>query len=191
MQPLDNERQLIQQAQQKDKEAVALLYDGYVQAIFRYVRYRVESDYEAEELTAEVFVRMVRGLSRYRDEGAPFGAWLYRIAGNLITDHYRGRKRKQEQLSESQVSDETDPFGKAARAEEYARLHRALKQLPSDYQTVLILRFIEELPYEAVARSMNKTEQAARVLQHRALKALGERLGATGVQALLRAGEVI
>ena len=117
MEPLANEGQMIAQAQAGDKEAVSTLYEAYVQAIHTYIGYRVESDMIAEDLTAEVFLRMVQGLPKYRDSGAPFGAWLYRIAATQIADHYRHNKRIVE-LSENQPSDDTDPFGKAAKSEE-------------------------------------------------------------------------
>jgi RNA polymerase sigma-70 factor (ECF subfamily) len=179
MEPLANEGQLIAQAQQGDKAAVGALYEGYVQAIHSYISYRVESNEIAEDLTAEVFVRMVEGLPHYRDSGAPFGAWLYRIASTRVADHYRHNKRIVE-LSDNQPSDDTDPFGKAAKKEEQARLREALAALSPDFQTLLILRFMQGQSHELVAAALNKSEAAIRVMQHRALKALAQQLGASG-----------
>src|SRR5215831_19905224 len=123
MQPRPDERQLILQAQQGDKNAVGALYDAYVQAIYRYVSYRVESDQVAQDLTAEVFLRMVQGLPRFKDTGAPLGAWLFRIAATQITDHYRQRHRvKAAPLSDNQLSEGTDPFGSLEDEEERAQL---------------------------------------------------------------------
>ena len=177
MEPLANEGQLIAQAQAGDKAAVSALYEAYVQAIHTYIGYRVESDNLAEDLTAEVFLRMLQGLPHYRDSGAPFGAWLYRIAATQIADYYRRNKRIVE-LSDNQPSDDTDPFGKAAKSEERKRLREALAMLPPDYQTLLILRFMQEQPHQVVAAALNKSEAAIRVMQHRALNALAEHLGA-------------
>lgn len=178
MQPLANERDLIARAKTGDREAVSALYEGYTQAIFRYISYRVESDTLAEDLTAEVFLRMVRGLPRYEDSGAPFGAWLYRIAATQIAEHYRRKRRTPaEPISDAQPSDDTDPFGKSAKAEERERLRAALAALPADYQTLLIMRFMQELSHEAVAQVLDKSEGAIRVMQHRALKALAQQLG--------------
>jgi RNA polymerase sigma-70 factor (ECF subfamily) len=180
MEPLPDERQLIARARTGDKEAVSALYEGYAQAIFRYISYRVESDMIAEDLTADVFLRMVQGLPRYQDTGAPFGAWLYRIAANQVTDHHRQKRRIAEPLSENQPSDDTDPFGKTARQQEQANLRRALAALPEDYQTLLILRFMQGLPHNEVAGILNKSDASIRVMQHRALKALAKELGAEG-----------
>lgn len=189
MQPLPNEGQLISQAQAGDKAAVSTLYEAYVQAIHTYIGYRVESDMIAEDLTAEVFLKMVQGLPRYRDIGAPFGAWLYRIAATQVADHYRHHQRIVD-LSENQATDDTDPFGKAAKKEERQRLRQALAALPTEYQTLLILRFMQNQPHSMVAAALNKSEAAIRVMQHRALKALATELGAdTKVRSYLRGEE--
>jgi RNA polymerase sigma-70 factor, ECF subfamily len=177
MEPLPDERQLIARAGRGDKEAVSTLYEGYAQAIFRYISYRVESDMVAEDLTAEVFLRMVQGLPRYQDTGAPFGAWLYSIAATQVADHHRGKRRVAEPLSDSQASDDTDPFGKTAKQQEQAQLRQALATLPEDYQTLLILRFMQGLPHTEVAATMGKSDANIRVMQHRALKALAKALG--------------
>jgi RNA polymerase sigma-70 factor, ECF subfamily len=177
MEPLPDERQLIARAGRGDKEAVSALYQGYANAIFRYISYRVESDMIAEDLTAEVFLRMVQGLPRYQDTGAPFGAWLYRIAATQLADHHRSKKRRAEPLSDNQPSDDTDPFGKTAKAQEQAQLRQALASLPQDDQNLLILRFMQGLPHTEVAVILGKSDAAIRVMQHRALKALAKALG--------------
>jgi RNA polymerase sigma-70 factor (ECF subfamily) len=185
MQP---ESALIAAARQGDRDAISELYAAHVQAIFRYIAYRVDSDATAEDLTSEVFLRMVKNVSTYSDTGAPFAAWLYRIAANLITDHYRqNRHTSPEALPEDLVTDETDPFGRAAQAAEREVLRRALQTLPPDFQTLLILRFMEGLPNAEVAAALEKSEGAVRVMQHRALKALAQSMGADGkVRSYLR-----
>ena len=185
MQP---ESALIAAARQGDREAISELYEAHVQAIFRYIAYRVESDVVAEDLTSEVFLRVVRNIATYQDTGAPFAAWLYRIAANLLTDHYRqNRHTSPDALPEDLVTDETDPFGRTAQAAERDILRGALKTLSPDFQTLLILRFMEGLPIAEVAAALAKSEGAVRVMQHRALKALAQALGADGkVRSYLR-----
>src|SRR5689334_303989 len=152
MNPPPNEQQLVQQAQTGDKEAVSALYEAYAQPIFQYVFYRVESRAVAEDITAEVFLRMVRGLPGYQDLGLPFGAWLFRIAATRIADFYRENKKISVTLiSDEHRSDETDPFDRLDRQEERARLQQALQQLSDDYQNVLILRFMKNLSHAEVA----------------------------------------
>ena len=87
------EHRLIERAQQGDPDAIAGLYRQYVQAIARYVAYRVPDEETVEDLTADVFLRMVEGLPGYQVTGAPFEAWLYRIAATRIADFYRQRQR--------------------------------------------------------------------------------------------------
>jgi len=178
MEPAPDEQQVISRAKQGDKNAVSALYRRYVQAIYRYVSYRVESDAIAEDLTSEVFLHMVQGLPHYQQTEAPLGAWLFRIAANQIADYYR-RKRHvtSEPISDDRPSDDTDPFGKLEDEEERTQIREALKMLPDDYQTLLILRFMQQLPHSEVAAIMRKSEAAIRVMQHRALKALAKAIG--------------
>lgn len=173
-----NESQLIARAQAGDQESVSALYEAYTEAIFQYISYRVDTRMVAEDITAEVFLRMVRGLKEYEDRGLPFGAWLFRIAANLVHEYYRQGKRIQVAiLSDNERSEDTDPFDRLARQEERQQLTEALQALPADYQDILILRFMRNLSHAEVAEILEKSEIAVRSLQHRALKALGEQLG--------------
>src|SRR5690606_42102335 len=89
MQPIPDEQELVERARNGDEDAVTLLYEMHVDSIFAYIRYRVPSDMIAEDITSEVFLRMVRSIAGCRVQGAPFRSWLYRIAANLLTDHHR------------------------------------------------------------------------------------------------------
>jgi RNA polymerase sigma-70 factor, ECF subfamily len=181
MQPIPNEAALIQAAQQGDKKAVSTLYEAYAQGIYRYISYRVESDVIAEDLTSEVFLKMIRNLPRFQQTGAPFVAWLYRIAATQVADFYRAGKRyTQQELSDEQANDDTDPLNSIDREEERETLRAALQKLSQDHQNLLILRFMQNLPHHEVAEIMGKSEANIRVMQHRALKALAEQLGADG-----------
>jgi RNA polymerase sigma-70 factor, ECF subfamily len=173
MQPMSNEQVIIAQARQGDEEALSSLYETYLQAIFEYIRYRVDSTVLAEDLTAEVFLRMVRSLPTYEEKGIPFRAWLYRIAANLLIDHYRQKQAHTIiSISEEYENDDTDPLNRLADEERFLRLRQAMRALPADYQDLLVLRFVEELPHGEIAKIMNKTAVALRAMQHRALKAL-------------------
>jgi RNA polymerase sigma-70 factor (ECF subfamily) len=178
MQPSPQERELVVRAQQGDKEAVGILYETYAQVVFRYISYRVESDVIAEDLTSDVFLRMVRSLPEYKDIGAPFGAWLFRIAANRITDFYRGRQTRQAEAIPETYSIDTDLTDRLEDEEERGRLREALRALPEEYQTVLILRFMQDKPHADIAVVVGKSVEAVRVVQHRALKALATQLKA-------------
>jgi len=178
-----NETQLIASAKQGNQEAMSALYEFYAQSIYRYISYRVDSQMVAEDITAEVFLRMVRELPSFEDRGLPFGAWLYKIASNLLKDHYRHTQSKPEvELDESLRNDDTDPFLRIENAQERQRIAEALQTLPSEYQDVLILRFMRGLSHAEVAQILNKSENALRTIQHRALKALGKKLDTTQKQ---------
>lgn len=156
---------------------MTLLYETHVDSIFAYIRYRVPSDTVAEDLTSEVFLRMVRGLAGYRDQGVPFRAWLFRIAANLMTDHYRQHgKNPTLPILESHEGADSDPLDQLMQEDERQHLRRAIQTLPAEYQNLLVLRFVEEMPHTEIALVLNKSAMALRAMQYRALKALAEAL---------------
>jgi RNA polymerase sigma-70 factor (ECF subfamily) len=169
---------LIQQAQRGDREAVATLYRVHVRMIYRYMASRVYSDKDAEDLTAEVFVRMVEALPNYQITGAPFEAWLYRIASSRISDFYRSKANRQsEELPENLTGDEGSYEETMTEAQDVDSLRRALRQLPDEHQTILILRFVERKSHEEVALLLGRSVTAVKSAQHRALSKLTELLG--------------
>jgi RNA polymerase sigma-70 factor (ECF subfamily) len=174
-----SEQQLVVRAQRGDREAVAALYRLHVDAIARYIAYRVPDDAAVEDLTAEVFLRMVEGLPTYRSTGAPFEAWLYRIAAARVADYFRHQARSPEgELDEKSTADVARALElDLAQQEEFATLRAALQQLSDEQQTILLLRFVERKSHEEVARILGKSERAVAVAQHRALKKLAELLG--------------
>lgn len=171
---------LIEHAQNGDTDAVAHLYRRYIPTITRYISYRVSDSAAIEDLTAEVFLRMVEGLPKYQVTGAPFEAWLYRIAAARVATYYRKRERHPEEaLHEQLKSDFTPPELDMMQAEEFDELRTALQQLSEEQQTILILRFVERKSHEHVAQVLDKSERAVATAQHRALKRLAELLGTT------------
>ncbi len=168
-----DERTLIRRAQQGDREAFAELYDLHYPAIFNYFFYRVGDQALAEDLTADLFVRMVEKIGRYRERGRPFLAWLYTIARNLLMDYYRRRPREDTEL----VDDRMLSNGRTLNAEIEHRLSldclsMALQSLTEDQRQVIILRFLERRSIAEVASILKKTAGAVKALQHRALGAL-------------------
>ena len=124
------EHDLIRRAQTGDADAVASLYRRYVAAITRYIGYRVGDESVVEDLTAEVFLHMVEGLPRYRITGAPFEAWLYRIAAARVADYYRhaGREQPEDNL-EMLHSSQPSPESGLQQREELDALRAALSEL--------------------------------------------------------------
>lgn len=162
--------QLVRRAQAGDSIAVATLYETFAQMIYRYIAYRVPTIHDAEDLTAEVFVKMVEGLPSYRVTGAPFEAWLYRIAAARIVDFRRQTSRRpQIELLES-LTDQSPPLEERAQAQqELETLRAGFQYLNDEQQTVLILRFVERKSHEEVAAIISKSVTAVKSIQHRAL----------------------
>ena len=169
-----SESYLIERAKTYDEEALSELYHRHVHAIYRYVFYRVRDQAAAEDLVGDVFVRALEGLPSYQDTGAPFEAWLYRIAHARVVDHYRRQNvRRVTSLDERLAASEgADPDRLAAHSDNARRAWECLPRLTDDQQQVISLRFIAGHSTAEVARLMGKTEGAVKALQNRALASL-------------------
>lgn len=172
-----DEAALVQAAINGDADAFGALYLRYLDAIYRYVRFRVGNTGDAEDLTEQVFLKAWEALPNYRLRGVPFLSWLYRIAHNAVVDFHR-RAASEAPLAEL-ASPAADSHSQGPGAldrlieeSEISLLADAIRRLPEDQQQVIVLRFIEGLSHAEVARVINRSQGACRVLQHRALAAL-------------------
>ena len=164
-------------------EAVGELYDRHHTRIFRYLWSRLRDPHLAEDLTGEVFVRMVRDLPRYRPRGIPFRAWLYRIAHNLAVDQQRLQGRHplvSLDDAESLHAEGQDPEARVERQITVERVERALETLDPTQREVIVLRFLVGLSLREAAAMLDKTVGAIKSLQHRGLVALRAALNAAG-----------
>ena len=169
--PSDDE--LIIRARRGDTAAFGDLYERYLNTIYRYVLYRVSDVAEAEDLTETTFLKAWQALADYRVRDVPFNAWLYRIAHNVIVDQHRTRKDTLSLDQHIEIRDEAaSPEDRLGWHESVESLTLALQQLPPAYQQVLALRFISGLSHAETGRVLGRSEEAVRVLQHRALSAL-------------------
>lgn len=170
---LDDEAKLVQQAQAGNSESFAVLYQAYIQAVHRFVLLRVGEAALAEDITADIFTRAIDGLPRYSNRGLPFGAWLFRIARDRVIDYYRQSARRPTAiLNDGLASDLPNPGTLAESAEMVAALQVALEQLTDEQRDVIQFRFMEDWSLEETARAMNKSANAIKALQHRALNTL-------------------
>jgi RNA polymerase sigma-70 factor (ECF subfamily) len=168
-----DEATLIQRAKEGDPAAFAEIYDRHQPAIYRYILYRVGDAAIAEDLTSEVFVRLVDRIEDFTYQGRPLLAWLYTIAHNLVTDYYRSTERATMiPLDEHLVADVTGPEDATGHTLAQQRLVAAIDQLTEDQRQVILLKFFEGLDNETVARLLGKSCGAVKALQHRALAAL-------------------
>ena len=168
-----SDAELIKEAQAGEVDAYGELYKRYIDIIFRYLRCRVPDEHTAEDLTETVFLRAFEKLDGYKDRGHPFSTYLYRVARNQLVDFYRGQKDEGELDQAADVeSAEMGPEAQLEWGDRRRELLEALGQLPSDYQEIIRLRILLELPTTTVAQWMERSEGATRVLLHRALKSL-------------------
>lgn len=173
-------------AQRGHKEAIARLYRAYASLVYRYMLYRVPEG-EVEDLTAEVFVKMVSDLPSYTYTGAPFEAWLYRIAAARVADYYRQQERhKTTSISENLPQDTLQPEEAYLQQQEIAHIRQLLEKLSEEQRTILLLRFVERKSHEEVALLIGKSVTAVKSLQHRALNRLAGLLGSSKIRHYLR-----
>lgn len=171
-----DESYLVQLAQQGDAEACAVLYDRHYDAVYRYCYYRVSDVELAQDLTSEVFVRMVEKLDMFRVHRRPLLAWLYTIARNLVIDMHRQKGKAMhlplDKASEHSTDGTEDLAHSVDRHLQADCLAASLKHLTEEQRQVILLKFIEGFRNAQVAHLLGKTEGAVKSLQHRALKAL-------------------
>jgi len=175
-----NEEEVLLRASQDDREAFGLLYERYIDRIFNYVYYRTGNIHDAEDLTARVFQRAMNHIRNYTDRGVPFSAWLYRIAHNLVANWHRDRSRKQEiPLDDLPVASARmdHPESSLVRSQEQDSLLRLIRQLPAERQTLLILKFVENMSNAEIGQIMGRSEGAVKSLYHRTLLALRDQIG--------------
>jgi len=165
---------IIRRAQALDPGALAELYDRHFDGIYRYLYTRVRHQADAEDLTEQVFLKMVDSLPRYRPRGVAFSSWLYRIAHNMLVDRYRRSGRNPVELTE-QVRDsrpQGDPAAMAQNSEDRRRLLEAMRRLTPEQQQVIAMRFIDNLDVDEIARLTRRRPGAIHSMQHRALASL-------------------
>jgi RNA polymerase sigma-70 factor, ECF subfamily len=178
------ERRLIEAAQ-SDPARFADVYEKYFELVYAYVGRRVRNRAEAEDLTGEVFRKALASLPRFKWRGAPFAAWLFRIASNMIADRLK-RVAKEVPLDESGapsgralVSKSADPSQQKdlEDGERRATLFRLVDQLAEDQGRVLAMRFAEDKSIREIAEALGRSEGAVKQLQFRALENLRAKLG--------------
>ena len=167
----------------KDPTAFGELYQRYVDRIYAYIYHRVGNEQDTEDLTARTFYRALDKFDSYEDRGLPFGAWLFRIAHNLVANWHRDRSRRSfislERLW-THRHDEDDPEEVAQKNEQTNALWAAIHQLPKDRRDLLQYKFSSQLSNIEIGELMNKSESAIKSLYFRTLASLRSELEAKG-----------
>ncbi|MGC8782149.1 MAG: sigma-70 family RNA polymerase sigma factor [Anaerolineae bacterium] len=168
-------RALLERAGRGDPQALGEVYDRFVERIYSYIYHRVGQAELAEDLTGQVFIRMLEAIRSGQGWRTSFSGWLYRIAHNLVIDFYRRRSRASfVDIDEAPPisSTEEEPARKVQATLDREDLRAALTQLTEEQAQVITLRFLEDLSIAEVATIMGKNEGAIKALQYRAILAL-------------------
>ena len=176
----EDERLLIEAAQ-RDPSRFADLYEAYFHLVYAYISRRVRPRDAVEDLTSDVFHKALEHLPRFKWTGAPFGAWLLKIAANMIADQGRRASREQRIPDLENNIDEPASFDSAGLSleeiEQSARLFRMVELLPEDQRRVIFLRFAEERSIRDIAEELGRSEGAIKQLQFRGLENLRAQIG--------------
>ena len=169
-----SENSLVKRAVQQDRAAFATLYDNYVDQVYRHVYYRVPNQVDAEDITQEVFIKAWKAIGKYKLTGAPFVAWLIAIARNLIADHYKAKKKlvSLDEVEATSSSDEKSPEEMSEASLNRSYIRNAISKLKGEKQRVILMHLIDGFSYGEIAKVLNKSEGAVRVIQYRALNDL-------------------
>lgn len=169
----DAEERLLVEAAQRDPAKFAALYDIHFERIYAFVARRTRDRDKAEDLTSEVFHKALANLKTYTWTGAPFAAWLFRIAANAVFDQAKRSARELVNVH-GIVNDPPEPSGGPEQedAEARARLFRLVEKLPAEQRSVVFGRFVEQLSIREIAQQLGKSEGAVKQLQFRALEKL-------------------
>jgi RNA polymerase sigma-70 factor, ECF subfamily len=186
---------VLERARALDPDALGLLYERYLPAVYRYVLARVGDVYLAEDLTAETFVAMVESVERLRAEDElSFAAWLFGIARNKVAEQYRRQASRSLVLGEMALQEEPpavaeagDPLGVVTARERWSEVVGAIERLTEEQRTVVLYRCVLGYETEDVARLMGRQPGAVRALQFRALASLARFLAAAGTNPALAA----
>ena len=165
------DERLLVEAAQRDPRRFAELYELHFHRVYAYVSRRVQSREEAEDLTADVFHHALAKIKSFEWRGAPFAAWLFRIAGNAIADRWKRASRESSDPPPEQVDEKS-----MKEVEQRAALHELVQELPVEQRRVVVMRFVEQKSIREIAQEIRKTEGAVKQLQFRALQNLRARM---------------
>ncbi len=167
---------VVRRAQAGDQAAFAELYERYYDQIFRYVSFKCGSRLEAEDLTGEVFLRMLESIDKFKFQGFPFTSWLYRIAHNLVVDNFRRKGRKPtvplDKVLHFSSEKDGDMENQAQISWSMGEVVEAMTSLTDLQREVITLRFVAGLSIAETADAVGKKENAVKALQHAGIRKL-------------------
>ncbi|WP_239676570.1 sigma-70 family RNA polymerase sigma factor [Natronosporangium hydrolyticum] len=174
---------LVERAQAGESEAFGLLYDRYVETVFKFIYFRVGNRQLAEDLTSDTFLRALKRINSFTWQGRDLGAWLVTIARNLVADHFKSGRYRLEVATGDVLDSDKEDRGPEGTPETVVVDHitnvtllSAVKQLNPEQQECIVLRFLQGFSVAETAQAMGKNEGAIKALQYRAVRALARLL---------------
>ena len=169
------------EAAQQDPRRFAELYELHFERVYAYIVRRVRERSAAEELTSHVFHQALLNIGKFKWRGAPFAAWLFRIARNSIADRAQRLRRESGHESSPYPERAASPEPDLEQIETIARIYKLVDQLPWDQRYVIRLRFAEEKSIREISQKLSRSEGAIKQLQFRALQNLRARMSERNV----------
>lgn len=169
-------RELLRLAKSGDTDAYGQLYELYFTPIFRYIYFRVKDKEETNDLIQIVFLKVFSALPGFKEQQKSPLAYFFTVARNTIIDHWRSKKEVKidnfEVVAEKMTDNSKNPLKIFEEKENQNLIHCAMQQLTNIQQEVITLKFINDLTNKEIAELLEKTEEAVRQLQSRAIKSL-------------------
>lgn len=166
---MQNELELIVQAQSGQSDAFGKLYDAYVKKIYNFIYYKTWHQESAEDITSQTFFKALNAIKKFNPEKGSFSSWLYQIARNNISDHFRALKPTTNIEDAWDISDKTDILADTDTKLKLDKLREGLSILTNEQREIVILRLWEGLSHKEIAEIMQKNESTVKVAYSRAV----------------------
>jgi RNA polymerase sigma-70 factor, ECF subfamily len=182
---MENEAVIVTRAQAGDSEAFGLLYDHYLDPIYRFIYYKVFCREVAEDLTSDTFMKALKRLGSYQVDRGRFNSWLYQIARNTVVDYYRTKKESVpiddvfDLGHDERTAEQLDALAGLAKVEEY------LKALPARQREIITLRIWEGKSFDEIASLLGGTEGSVKMAFSRSIRQLREVCGESALTLLM------
>lgn len=169
-----NEAQLIQSCQEGEKESFAFLYDQYVQKMYGFIFHKVLHKETAEDITSDVFLKALEKINTFDSSKASFATWLFTIARNRVTDHFRRSKEAGNREDIWDIASSEDIEERANSKYIYGQLQQHMCSLPVLQREMLMMRFWQDMTYAEIAEILGKSPGSVKVAVGRSIKKLKE-----------------
>lgn len=168
---LANEKEIIKSCQSGDTRLFAILYDHYIDSIYRFVYYKTRHKETAEDIVSQTFFKALQSIKKV-DLEKSFSAWLYRIARNQVIDHYRQKRTHADIDDMWDLGEEADLIGDLDRSASFKKVEKYLKNLQPEERDIIILRVWQELSYKEISEVLGKSEGACKMSFSRSIEKL-------------------